>query len=191
MNWIRVVGRVSSGSAALLAAISLVAAQQPRPREPIIGGPCEGCEGVFEGLPERLTSTARIAPDGEPGERMVLEGTVFDATGQPAAGVIVYAYHTDAQGIYPPDERFPRQAAYRHGRLRGWVTTDARGHYRFETIRPGSYPSRSEPAHVHMHVIEVGRWTYYIDSVRFDDDPLLSAAERRSAGGRGGPGLVR
>jgi protocatechuate 3,4-dioxygenase beta subunit len=31
-------------------------------REPIVGGPCEGCEAVFEGVPEHLVSRARIAP---------------------------------------------------------------------------------------------------------------------------------
>jgi protocatechuate 3,4-dioxygenase beta subunit len=162
-----------------------------RPIEPIIGGPCEGCEAVFQGLPDSLSSSVRIAPPGEPGEPMRIDGVVFDADGTPAPGVIVYAYQTDAAGVYPPATAFRGQAAYRHGRLRGWTRTDREGRYRFHTIRPGSYPSRDNPAHVHMHVIEPGCCTYYLSDIHFTDDPLLTPAERaRLREGRGGSGLV-
>jgi protocatechuate 3,4-dioxygenase beta subunit len=151
-------------------------------REPVLGGPCEGCEWVFDDLPAKLGSHARIAPPGEPGDNMVIEGAVVMPRGSPAAGVIVYAYHTDRTGIYPP-------ARNRHGRLRGWALTDERGGYRFDTIRPAAYPGRQVAEHVHMHVIEPGVGTYYIDNLLFEDDELLSAADRDSPG-RGGKGLA-
>lgn len=162
----------------------------PDGREPIVGGPCEGCEAVFEGLPEELGARARIAPEDQAGQPMRIEGTVRDRDGEPAAGVIVYAYHTDAWGIYPKDESLRGQAAYRHGRLRGWVKTGDDGRYRFDTIRPASYPETTVPAHVHMHVLEPGRCTYWIDSIHFLDDPFLGERERASQEGRGGSGLV-
>jgi protocatechuate 3,4-dioxygenase beta subunit len=155
------------------------------PRAPVIGGPCEGCELVFEGMPEELSARARIAPPGEPGEPLRIEGRVVTQQGVPVPGVIVYAYHTDENGVYP-------QAATRHGRLRGWARTDADGRYVFETIRPASYPDSRVPQHVHMHVIEPSRATYYIDSIVFADDPLLDAeARERDETARGGNGLVR
>jgi protocatechuate 3,4-dioxygenase beta subunit len=157
--------------------------------EPVLGGRCEGCEAVFEGLTANLASEARIAPTEEPGEPMVIDGTVFDAAGKPAPGVIVYAYHTDARGIYPPGNG-QTGAARRHGRLRGWARSDASGNYRFLTIRPASYPSRTVPAHVHMHVIEPGRGTYWIDDIHFADDPLLDEGRRGDRTARGGPGTV-
>jgi len=133
----------------------------------------------------------RIAPEDEPGEPLVIEGTVRDEEGAPASGVIVYAYHTDARGIYPRDERLRGSAAYPHGRLRAWAKTGADGSYRFETIRPGSYPGTTIAQHVHMHVIEPGRCTYYIASIEFEDDPHLTAADREAQErGRGGSGLV-
>ena len=151
--------------------------------EPVIGGPCEGCRNVFVGMPDDLTSSARIAPPDEPGEALVIEGTVTRRDGKAAAGIIVYAYHTDAEGIYPDAET-------RHGRLRGWALTDASGHYRFDTIRPASYPNTRINQHVHMHVIEPGVATYYIGDLVFDDDPLLSESQReRYTSGRGGSGL--
>jgi protocatechuate 3,4-dioxygenase beta subunit len=159
-------------------------------REPIIGGPCEGCEAVFEGLPDSLSSRSRIAPEDEPGEPMRIEGTVYDRSGRPVPGIIVYAYHTNDEGIYPRDESMTGWAA-RHGRLRGWVRTNGEGRYRFDTIRPGGYPGRDDPEHVHMHVIEPGRCTYWIDSVTFEDDPRMTGEIReRRADGRGGSGLV-
>lgn len=161
-----------------------------RTQEPVVGGPCEGCDAVFVGLPSALTWSSRIAPADEPGESLLIDGAVTDRHGHPASGVVVYAYHTDVRGHYPTEDRAGNRAATRHGTLRGWALTDGQGHYRFETIRPAGYPGTEIPAHVHLHVIEVGRCTYYIDDILFDDDPRLTAAERRHASGRGGNGIA-
>ena len=61
----------------------------------------------------------------------------------------------------------------------GW-SRDAAGRYRFDTIRPGAYPSRNVAEHVHMHVIEPGMGTYYIENLEFEDDPLNSNAPREA-----------
>ena len=152
--------------------------------EPVVGRPCEGCEIVFEGMPAAPGASARIAPEGEPGEPMAVEGTVRDGAGRPVPGIVVYAYQTDATGIYP-------RAATRHGRLRGWARTGPDGGYRFDTIRPAGYPGTAIPQHVHFHVLEPGRCTYYVDDLLFDDDPRLTEAERERQQGRGGPGIAR
>ena len=152
--------------------------------EPIIGGPCEGCELVIVGMPGDLSSESRIAPVDEPGEPLRIEGVVTNQEGDPVPGIIVYAYQTDAAGKYP-------EASTRHGRLRGWVRTDTNGRYRFNTIRPGAYPGRNIAQHVHMHIIEPGRATYFIADIHFSDDPMLSDHQkRRMENGRGGSGLV-
>ena len=178
--------------AVLATAVVMVALAENggRPHEPVVGGPCEGCEAVFQGMPEAIPSRARIAPVGEPGEPMRIEGVVYDPDERPTAGVIVYAYHTDHRGVYPRDERFAGQAAARHGRLRAWATSDENGRYVFDTIRPAGYPGTTVPAHVHMHVIEPGCCTYWIDEINFSDDPRLGDAERGQGGRRGGSGLV-
>ncbi|MBL8520947.1 MAG: hypothetical protein JNK75_09770 [Betaproteobacteria bacterium] len=159
--------------------------------ERLVGGPCEGCEAVFEHRPATFATPARIAPAGSAGEPLSVRGTVRDAQGRPAAGIVVYAYQTDAAGLYPRDDRLSG-AARRHGAYRGFATTDAAGTYRFDTIRPGGYPGTSIPQHIHLHVVEPGRCTYYIDDIVFDDDPRLTGRERQSmVTGRGGPGLVQ
>jgi protocatechuate 3,4-dioxygenase beta subunit len=121
---------------------------------------------------------------------MRLEGVVRDLRGEPVPGVIVYAYQTDATGVYPPGNDARTPDGQLHGTLRGWLRTDDRGRYTIETIRPGAYPNDIEPQHIHIHVIEPGRCTYYIDDVVFDDDPRLTPAMRRRSTGRGGPGLT-
>ena len=164
---------------------------QVRSDEPVVGGRCEGCEAVFQGLPDALESSARLAPEDEPGEPLRLTGTVVGPDAQPAPGIVIYAYQTDAEGIYRPLEDPPGAAARRHGVLRAWVETDAKGRYEFLTVRPGSYPETSIAQHIHLHVIEPGRCTYYIADVEFTDDPLIPKdAFEKHARGRGGPGLV-
>lgn len=175
------------GWASCTAALVLACQQTVVANEPIAGGPCEGCEAVFVGRPATLASSARIATANEPGEPLVLEGTVRHPDGAVAPGVIVYAYHTNAAGIYP---RATGPDATRHGRLRGFALTGAKGEYRFETIRPGSYPNSDNPQHIHMHIVEPGRCTYWIDDVHFADDPLLKAEHRTAAPGRGGSGIA-
>lgn len=167
------------------------AAAEAVERVPVIGGPCEGCEAVFDGLPERIASVTRIAPTDQSGEPLRIEGVVRDAQGRPAPGVIVYAYHTDAEGIYPRGPESWSRMARRHGLLRGWARTDSLGRYRFDTIRPASYPNSTIPQHVHMHVVEPGCCTYWIDDIHFEGDPHLTAQARRSMSrGRGGAGVA-
>ncbi len=162
--------------------------------DPVAGGPCGDCKAPYEGMPATLSATARIAPLGEPGEPLVVTGRVFGADGKPRQGVIVYAYHTNAKGIYPAPD--PPRSSYsnHHGRLRGWALTDARGRYTFQTIRPANYPNSTMAQHIHMHVIERGCATYFIDELLFTDDPMYQRMDpqevAREGPGRGGKGIT-
>lgn len=174
-----------------LAALPAFSLARAPGREPIIGLPCEGCEAVFDGLPASIASQVRLAPPDEPGDAMRLYGQVRDVRGSPRAGVIVYAYQTDRDGIYPTITRGVGPAAARHGRLRAWARSDHDGEFVFDTIRPGHYPGRDMPQHIHLHVIEPGCATYYIDDAMFLDDPvLLAMRDGMGLTGRGGDGLV-
>jgi protocatechuate 3,4-dioxygenase beta subunit len=166
---------------------------QPAERDtkPRVGGYCEGCEAIYEGMPSQLNSEARIAPATEPGEPLEASGVIFQPDGKtPAPGVILYAYHTDAKGIYPPAPNANGEAR-RHGRLRGWIKTNAKGEYKFLSIRPASYPGRNIPAHIHLLVKEPDKNEYYIDDFEFEDDPTLNAQERARRRKAGGSGIVR
>nr|WP_276591831.1 hypothetical protein [Sphingomicrobium nitratireducens] len=131
-----------------------------------------------------------MAPAGEPGETLVIEGTVFDPSGtRPVPGVVIYAYQTDAEGLYSrgTDEN---EWSRRHGLLRGWVRTDEQGRYRFETIKPAPYPDQSFPAHVHLTVLEPGKPPYWIDDIVFAGEAFVDQAYSAARENRGGDGIV-
>jgi protocatechuate 3,4-dioxygenase beta subunit len=152
---------------------------------------CEGCEAIREHSFDNLGWSTRIPPAGEPGDPLVLTGVVYQKDGRtPAPGVIVYAYHTNAGGVYPTRGDEPGWGR-RHGYLRGWVKTNERGEYRFDTIRPGGYPGRTDPAHIHMIVKEPDRQEYWIDEVVFEDDPRVTERYRSAQQNRGGNGVIR
>lgn len=150
---------------------------------------CEDCQMLFEGIPDAISSSATVAPAGEPGEPLFIEGTIYLADGKtPAPGIILYFYHTGADGRYTPSKG--QTNARRHGHLRGWVKSDANGRYSFTTIRPGSYPNSRNPQHIHPIIVESRNYYYWIDEYLFADDPLLSDQEKRNQSGRGGSGIV-
>jgi protocatechuate 3,4-dioxygenase beta subunit len=144
-------------------------------------------ERAQEHRPATLTSTARIAPESEPGTPLVIRGRVFNTDGTtPLANAVVFAYHTDREGLYD------RQGAPPHSwRLRGWAKTDAAGSFEFRTMRPGSYPNSRNPAHVHLTVFAPAGARYHAGEVQFADDPVLPAQERERAEREGAFGSVR
>jgi protocatechuate 3,4-dioxygenase beta subunit len=150
--------------------------------DPQVGCGGSSCIGPYEGMPAVIASRSRIAPLSESGEPLTIIGRVVGPDGRPRAGVIVYAYHTNRLGIYPPPEPSRSQASNFQGQLRGWARTDTKGRYVFDTIRPGSYPDSNTPQHVHMHIIEPGCATYFIKEMHFSDDPMrqqLSEQDRK------------
>jgi len=159
---------------------------QPQVRPDLYNGELDYLAKEFTGRAEDLASSIQLSPTAEPGERMSISGRCLSwQTGQPAAGVIVYAYHTDTNGLYDGGPR-----GTRHARLRGWMRTGADGAYAFRSIKPAPYPDRSMPAHIHLTVLEPGRAPYWIDDIVFDGDFKVDAAYRQSAGNRGGNGIT-
>lgn len=161
-----------------------------QPQKPLVGGGCDGCELMFAGMPQTLSWQTTIAAANEAGEPLEISGTIFRADGKtPAPGVILYVYHTDAAGEYAaaPGQKLARL----HGHLRGWMKTDAQGRYRFRTIRPGAYPGRTDPAHIHPVIKETDKNEYYIDEYRFADDQRLTPQERAREEKRGGSGIIQ
>ena len=153
----------------------------------LVGGPCEGCEAVFEGVATSDTDTLPEFNSGAP--QLLLEGTVLDTHGEPAENVVVYAYHTNQEGIYPKRDS-DSGWGQRHGYLRGWIKTTADGRYAFYTTRPAGYPNSQAAQHIHILVLEPDGKYYYIDPVQFTDDDRLTDSMARKMGNRGGNGVL-
>jgi protocatechuate 3,4-dioxygenase beta subunit len=129
--------------------------------------------GAFE-APKTTSWRTLIAPKTEPGERLIISGTVYLPDGKtPAKDVIVYVYHTNHQGFYPKKGTEKGHGKY-HGYLRGWMKTDANGRYEFETIRPAPYETHEgEPAHIHYTIEAANYPEYWLTGLWFSDDPRV------------------
>ena len=157
-----------------------------------VGGSCEGCEAIYEcPVPfDSLTMFAWLPDWNQDSSRIAINGTVYNPDGTPAPNVIVYIYHTDQTGVYPKKGDEKGWSA-RHGYLRGWMRTNEKGEYKFFTRRPASYPGSSNPQHIHVFIKEPGKSEYWIDEYLFDDDPFLTAEQRKRCGNRGGSGILK
>ncbi len=109
-----------------------------------------------------------VASENEPGEPMIVTGTVYAADGKtPVPGVEVRVYHTDAEGYYRKgnnDSNNPR--------LKGTMITNAEGKYEYRTIKPAPYPDSRNPAHVHYVITAKGREKQY-EELQFEGDRWL------------------
>jgi protocatechuate 3,4-dioxygenase beta subunit len=143
-----------------------------------IGGGCEGCELMYVGLPAELSATHTSRGWREGKHPLIVTGRVFQLDGKtPAPNTIIYYWHTDEQGLYSSDQHVP-QKALRHGKLRGWVKSDANGNYTIQTSRPAPYPNENIPQHIHLSIKEKNLSDYYAD-LYFDDDPLYIAHRKK------------
>jgi protocatechuate 3,4-dioxygenase beta subunit len=175
----------------LLLVLLTVSSNAQTKNDRIVGGGCEGCEAIFEYGNRKLNAVDTLPDFNLPGPKMKVTGTIFKHDAKtPAKDIVLYIYHTDQSGIYPKrgDET---GWAKRHGYIRGWIKTDADGRYTFYTLRPGAYPGRQNPEHIHPTVKEAGVKEYWIDEYLFDDDPILTAKERARQEGRGGKGIIK
>ena len=142
-------------------------------------------QSAFSEFAAATASTGRIAPPGEPGVPLIVKGTLFRADGKtPLPGALVFAYHTDRQGLYNPNQ------STHSWRLRGAVRTAADGSFEFSTIRPASYPQTRIPQHIHVE-LQTAEGNYHAGEWRFADDPLIEESERADSGRAGAFGWVR
>lgn len=135
------------------------------------GAPCGSCIA-----PAQLSWKTLITSKDEPGEPLDISGTIYQSDGIiPAAGFVLFVYHTDATGYYNKDDDAS------HPRLRGWMQTGADGRYEFRTIKPAPYPHRTTPAHIHAHVYGPGYSERSIADYWFAGDRFITAEAREKA----------
>ncbi|QCK14476.1 dioxygenase family protein [Mangrovivirga cuniculi] len=155
-------------------------------------GNCEGCEAVFEFNGRPLNATDTLPGFENEGTKIKISGTIYEQDGEtPASDVVMYVYHTNQKGIYEPK---PSSEGWekRHGYIRGWVKTDSEGHYEFYTLKPGHYPNRKTPAHIHPIILEPDGKYYWVGSYFFSDDPHLTSEMKNNKNPRcGSDGILQ
>lgn len=117
---------------------------------------------------------------GEPlGERIVVSGRVLDENGKAVPWTLVEVWQANAAGRYRHDADQHPAPLDPHFTGCGRALTDAEGHYRFVTIRPGAYPWRNHhnawrPAHIHFSVFGPAFASRLVTQMYFPGDPLLA-----------------
>lgn len=126
-------------------------------------------------------ASAIIAPAGEPGDRLIVEGRVLASGGMPVAGAELVLYHTDNTGCYSLGCKDERNPGARNARLTGTLTTDAQGRYQIRTIKPGQYPGTGgPPAHIHYE-LRIGQRPMVPLELIFEGDSRLTPEIRARA----------
>ena len=131
-----------------------------------------------------------IAPSGVEGQRITIEGRVFDGSGRATRDVLIETWQANAAGRYnhPADEQNKPLDA----RFRGWARTGTdfeTGVYTVRTIKPGSVVGRKGRKAMAPHVnfwlaargINIGLATrmYFGDEEAANsDDPVLNIIEQ-------------
>src|SRR5579859_3399192 len=129
-----------------------------------------------------------VSPDVA-GERIVIEGRIYDATGHPAKDVLIETWQANAAGRYnhPAD----RQDKLLDKGFRGWSRTGTdfeTGLYRVRTIKPGAVAGRRGRKTMAPHIsfwivargINIGLATrmYFGDEAEANaEDPVLNIIE--------------
>jgi len=120
---------------------------------------------------------------GLPGEKLLVEGTVTSATGQPVPGAVVEVWSADQDGFYDvqrPELEGPA--------LRATFHTDQAGRFHFWTVMPAYYPIPDDgpigrllaatgrhpyrPAHVHFMISAPG-YERLVTHIFAEDSPYL------------------
>ena len=134
--------------------------------------------------------TSNLITADASGERIRVEGRVFDGQGQPVPDAMLEVWQADAQGRFsdPQDKR-----ALPNTKFRGFgrCGTDANGAYVFDTIKPGSVPDadgKPQAPHILLAVFARGMLRHFYSRIYFSDeaanagDPVLALvpADRRA-----------
>jgi protocatechuate 3,4-dioxygenase, alpha subunit len=134
--------------------------------------------------------TENLAGPGVTGERVMLEGRVFDGDGKPVNDAIVEIWQANAHGRYAHPEDKQDKPLEKGFRGFGRSATDEDGAFRFQTIKPGRVPGRDgtlQAPHLMVTIFMRGLLKHLVTRMYFPDEPAnaedpilkLVPAERR------------
>lgn len=120
-----------------------------------------------------------VVGDGEAqGQRIIVHGRVLDSDGRTVPNTLVEVWQANAGGRYRhTDDNWPAPLDPHFDGV-GRVLTDAKGNYRFTTIKPGAYPwgnhhNAWRPAHIHFSLFGQAFTQRLVTQMYFPDDPMF------------------
>ena len=141
-----------------------------------------GLAPAVAGLETQAPELGReIAGPGTGGERIRIEGTVFDANGAAIRDAVLEVWQADAEGRYahPEDPRAGEVAPD----FRGWgrVVPDlGDGLFAFETVKPGRVPEgdgRAQAPHLNLWLVARGINIGLATRMYFADEEAANAVD--------------
>ncbi len=119
-------------------------------------------------------NTDRIAGRGVKGERVALQGRLLDGNGVGVSDGLVEIWQANAAGKYAhPDDR-QKKPLEKGFRGFGRIPTDARGRFRFSTVKPGRVPGpggKLQAPHLAVTVFMRGLLKQLSTRIYFPGDP--------------------
>ena len=131
---------------------------------------------------QQLNNTDTIPGFESKKNKLKIYGTIYENDGvSPAKDVILYIEQADEHGDF--DLRKENDIRYVHNR--GWIKTDANGHYTFYTYVPGNDRRFNQMQQLFPIIKEPSKTEYEIATFLFDEDPLLSKLCRKRMAKKG------
>jgi len=118
--------------------------------------------------------TPRIAGAGVRGERVTIQGRLLDGDGAAVNDGMIEIWQANAVGKYAHPEDTQKKGLERGFRGFGRVPTDARGAFRFSTIKPGRVPGpggKLQAPHLVVSVFMRGLLKHLATRIYFPDEP--------------------
>jgi protocatechuate 3,4-dioxygenase, alpha subunit len=115
-----------------------------------------------------------IAPRGVPGERVTLQGRLLDGDGVPVNDGLIEIWQANSRGKYAHPLDAQKKKLDRRFRGFGRIPTDARGAFRFTTIKPGAVPGpdgKAQAPHLAVNVFMRGQLKQLATRIYFPDEP--------------------
>lgn len=137
-------------------------------------------------------NTSKIAGPGVKGERVTIQGRLLDGDGVGVSDGLVEIWQANAEGRYAHPEDRQKKALEKGFRGFGRIPTDARGAFKFTTIKPGRVPGpdgKLQAPHLNVTVFmrgllkQLSTRLYFPGDAANAQDPLLRLvpAARRGA----------
>ena len=130
--------------------------------------------GPFLHIGLNWLTTPNIAGRGTKGERVTISGRLIDGNGVGVSDGLVEIWQANAQGKYAHPEDRQKKPVEPGWRGFGRVPTDAKGGFRFTTIKPGRVPGpggKLQAPHLVVAVFMRGLLKHLATRIYFPDDP--------------------